>query len=309
MVCKESARLGKARRVDDAAGRYIEFCKSTFPNDLDLRGLRIVVDSAHGAAYHVAPNVFHELGAETVGVGDAPNGLNINQDVGATAPEALRRAVLESRADCGIGLDGDGDRLVMVDSEGILYDGDQLLYIIARHRARSHPVPGVAGTLMTNLGLEHALARLGIAVGRAKVGDRYVLEMMQEKGWLLGGENSGHIICLDRHTTGDGIIAALQVLAALRGANETLAQACADMTLYPQKLINVRMPTGFDWAADAGIRAAGKAAEAKLDGAGRVLLRPSGTEPVLRVMVEGRDAVLVSEQAGAIAAAVRQAFG
>ncbi|MBK8120123.1 MAG: phosphoglucosamine mutase [Sulfuritalea sp.] len=308
MVCKESARLGRASRVEDAPGRYIEFCKSTFPNELDLRGLRIVVDSAHGAAYHVAPNVFHELGAEIVRVGDAPNGLNINQDVGATAPEALRRAVLESRADGGIGLDGDGDRLVMVDAAGTLYDGDQLLYIIARHRAGSQPVPGVAGTLMTNLGLEHALARLGIAVGRAKVGDRYVLEMMQEKGWLLGGENSGHIICLDRHTTGDGIIAALQVLAALRGANETLAEACADMTLYPQKLINVRMPAGFEWAADAGIRATQKTAEAALDDGGRVLLRPSGTEPVLRVMVEGRDAALVSAQAEAIAAAVRQAF-
>ena len=309
MVCKESARLGRASRVEDAPGRYIEFCKSTFPNELDLRGLRIVVDSAHGAAYHVAPNVFHELGAETVRVGDAPNGLNINQDVGATAPEALRQAVLESRADCGIALDGDGDRLVMADAAGTLYDGDQLLYIIARHRARSQPVPGVAGTLMTNLGLEHALARLGIAVGRAKVGDRYVLEMMQEKGWLLGGENSGHIICLDRHTTGDGIIAALQVLAALRRTNETLAEACADMTLYPQKLINVRLPAGVDWAADAGIGAAVKTAEATLDDGGRVLLRPSGTEPVLRVMVEGREAAVVLEQAEAIAAAVRRAFG
>ena len=309
MTCMESARLGKARRVDDAAGRYIEFCKSTFPNDLDLRGLKIVVDSAHGAAYHVAPNVFHELGAETVGVGDTPNGLNINQNVGATAPEALRRAVLEHRADCGIALDGDGDRLVMVDAAGTLYDGDQLLYIIARHRAKSQPVPGVAGTLMSNLGFEHALGRLGIAVGRARVGDRYVLEMMQEKGWLFGGENSGHIICLDRHTTGDGIIAALQVLAALRASNETLATACADLTLYPQKLINVRMPAGFDWARDAGIQSAVKAAEATLDGSGRVLLRPSGTEPLLRVMVEGRESAVVLGQAEAIAGAVRQAFG
>ncbi|MFA5124174.1 phosphoglucosamine mutase, partial [Zavarzinia sp.] len=309
MTCMESARLGKARRVDDAAGRYIEFCKSTFPNDLDLRGLKIVVDSAHGAAYHVAPSVFHELGAETVGVGDTPNGLNINLDVGATAPQALRRAVLEAKADCGIALDGDGDRLVMVDAAGTLYDGDQLLYVIARHRARNQRVSGVAGTLMSNLGFEHALARLGIACGRAKVGDRYVLEMMQEKGWLLGGENSGHIICLDRHTTGDGIIAALQVLAALRASNETLAGACADLTLYPQKLINVKMPAGFDWAADAGIKSAVKTAEAKLDGAGRVLLRPSGTEPLLRVMVEGREAALVTGQAEAIAGAVRHAFG
>ncbi|MCM2289216.1 MAG: phosphoglucosamine mutase [Sulfuritalea sp.] len=309
MHCMESVKLGKARRVDDAAGRYIEFCKSTFPNDLDLRSLKIVVDSAHGAAYHVAPNVFHELGAEIVGVGDTPNGLNINLEVGATAPAALRAAVLEYRADCGIALDGDGDRLVMIDAAGNLYDGDQLLYVIARHRARQQTVPGVAGTLMSNLGFEHALARLGIAVGRAKVGDRYVLEMMQEKGWLLGGENSGHIICLDRHTTGDGIIAALQVLAALRASGETLAAACADLTLYPQKLINVRMPAGFDWAADGGIRAAVKTAEATLDGTGRVLLRPSGTEPLLRVMVEGREAAVVSGQAEAIAGAVRQAFG
>lgn len=309
MVCMESAKLGKARRVDDAGGRYIEFCKSTFPNDLDLRGLKIVVDSAHGAAYHVAPSVFHELGAEIVGVGDTPNGLNINLNVGATAPAALRAAVLEHRADCGIALDGDGDRLVMVDAAGVLYDGDQLLYVIARHRARSLPVPGVAGTQMSNLGFEHALGRLGIALGRARVGDRYVLELMQEKGWLLGGENSGHIICLDRHTTGDGIIAALQVLAALRAGGETLAAACADLRLYPQKLINVRMPAGFDWAAHAGIHSAVKAAEATLDGSGRVLLRPSGTEPLLRVMVEGREDAVVSGQAEAIAGAVRQAFG
>ena len=309
MVCMDSANLGKARRVDDAAGRYIEFCKSTFPNDLDLRGIKIVVDSANGAGYHVAPSVFHELGAEIVGVGDTPNGLNINHEVGATAPEALRRAVLEHRADCGIALDGDGDRLVMVDAAGTLYDGDQLLYVIARHRAKSQPVPGVAGTLMSNLGFEHAMGRLGISVGRARVGDRYVLEMMQDKGWLLGGENSGHIICLDRHSTGDGIIAALQVLAALRAGHETLAEACADLTLYPQKLINVRMPAGFDWAQDAGIRSAVAAAEEKLDGGGRVLLRPSGTEPLLRVMVEGREGAVVLGQAEAIAGAVRRAFG
>ena len=309
LVCMESARLGKARRVDDAGGRYIEFCKSTFPNDLDLRGMKIVVDSAHGAGFHVAPKVFHELGAETVGVGDTPNGLNINHEVGATAPAAMRRKVLEAGAELGIALDGDGDRLVMVDGAGTTYDGDQLLYVVARHRALSQAVAGVAGTLMSNLGFEHALARLGIPLGRARVGDRYVLEMMQEKGWLLGGENSGHIICLDRHSTGDGIIAALQVLAALRSTGETLASACADLRLYPQQLINVRMPAGFDWAADPCIKAASRAAEEALGGKGRVLLRPSGTEPLLRVMVEGEDAALVVAQAEAIAAAVRAAFG
>jgi phosphoglucosamine mutase len=309
MDCMESLRLGRARRIDDAAGRYIEFCKSTFPNDLDLRGLRIAVDCANGAAYHIAPKVFHELGAEIIGVGDAPNGFNINDGVGATAPDALRRKVLDSRADLGVALDGDGDRLVMVDAAGTTYDGDQLLYIIARHRLQSQPVAGVAGTLMTNLGLEHALQRLGIDCGRAKVGDRYVLEMMQERHWILGGENSGHIICLDRHTTGDSIIAALQVLAALRSRNESLAEACADLTLYPQKLINIRMPAGFDWKADGEISAAAKAAEVTLADQGRVLLRPSGTEPLLRVMVEGRDEAQVLRTAESLAAVVRHACG
>jgi phosphoglucosamine mutase len=309
MDCMESLRLGRARRIDDAAGRYIEFCKSTFPNDLDLRGLRIAVDCANGAAYHIAPKVFHELGAEIIGVGDAPNGFNINDGVGATAPDALRRKVLDSRADLGVALDGDGDRLVMVDAAGTTYDGDQLLYIIARHRLQSQPVAGVAGTLMTNLGLEHALQRLGIDCGRAKVGDRYVLEMMQERHWILGGENSGHIICLDRHTTGDSIIAALQVLAALRSRNESLAEASADLTLYPQKLINIRMPAGFDWKADGEISAAAKAAEVTLADQGRVLLRPSGTEPLLRVMVEGRDEAQVLRTAESLAAVVRHACG
>ncbi len=309
IACRDSAGLGRARRIDDARGRYIEFCKSTFPNELDLRGLKIAVDCAHGAGYLVAPNVFHELGAEVVTVGTSPNGLNINDGVGATSPESLRRAVLEHRADIGIALDGDGDRLVMADSQGRLYDGDQLLYIIARQRHGHEPVAGVVGTLMTNLGFEHALGRLGIPFVRAKVGDRYVLEMMQERGWMLGGENSGHIICLDKHTTGDGIIAALQVLAALRANAESLAEACGELTMYPQKLINVRMPAGFDWRSDHGIETAAKRAEAALAGKGRVLLRPSGTEPVLRVMVEGSDGALVIAQAESIAAAVREAAG
>ena len=322
MGCLDSARLGKARRVDDAAGRYIEFCKSTFPNELDLRGLKIAVDCAHGAAYHIAPSVFHELGAEVVSVGVAPNGLNINDGVGATAPGSLRQAVLEHRADLGIALDGDADRLLMIDADGKLYDGDQLLYVIARQCASQGLWPGargdaegdagikgVVGTLMSNLGLEHALGRLDIPFARAAVGDRYVLEMMQQRGWPLGGENSGHIICLDKHTTGDGMIAALQVLAVLRKQGKTLAEACADIVMYPQKLINVPLRAGFDWGADAGIRSASEAAERALKGCGRVLLRPSGTEPLLRVMVEGENAADVTHWAETIAAAARSAVG
>jgi phosphoglucosamine mutase len=309
MGCADSAHLGKARRVDDAAGRYIEFCKSTFPNELDLRGMKIAVDCAHGAGYLVAPAVFHELGAEVVKVAVAPNGLNINDQVGATSPESLRRAVLEAKADIGIALDGDADRVVMADREGRLYDGDQLLYVIASRRHRQGGVAGVAGTLMSNLGFEHALGRLGIPFARAKVGDRYVLELLLERGWQLGGENSGHILCLDRHTTGDGIVSALQVLAALRADGSTLAQACADLAMYPQKLINVRLNAGFAWQADPAIKSAVAAAESALDGQGRVLLRPSGTDPLLRVMVEGRDGAAVLAHAEAIAAAARAASG
>ena len=309
MGCKPSAELGKARRVDDAAGRYIEFCKSTFPNELDLRGLKIVVDCAHGAAYHIAPKVFHELGAGVVAVGAQPDGLNINAGVGATAPKFLRQQVVEHRADLGLALDGDADRLMMVDAAGRLFDGDELLYVIARHRQAGPGLSGLVGTLMSNLGFEQALGRLNIGFTRARVGDRYVLELMQEKGWMLGGENSGHIICLDRHTTGDGIVAALQVLAALRERDETLAAACADLTMFPQKLINVRFAHAFDWQGDTGIQNAVKEAEKRLDGRGRVLLRPSGTEPLLRVMVEGADASLVQEEAEAIAQAVRAAAG
>ena len=308
MLCKASAQLGKARRIDDAAGRYIEFCKNTFPAELDLRGLRIALDCAHGATYHIAPKVFHELGAEVIPVGVAPNGLNINDRVGATAPDSLRRAVNEARADIGIALDGDGDRLVMADAQGTLYDGDQLLYVIARHHHKTEKVTGIAGTLMSNLGFEHALQRLDIPFARAKVGDRYVLELMQEKGWLLGGENSGHIICLDQHSTGDGIVSALQVLAALRSRKETLTQACGDLTMYPQKLINVRFASStFDWQSNSSVQSAVTSVERALNGKGRVLLRPSGTEPLLRVMVEGEDAKAVNTHAESIANAVRAA--
>lgn len=309
MGCAESRQLGRARRIDDAAGRYIEFCKSTFPNELDLRGLKIAVDCAHGAAYHIAPKVFHELGAEVTAVGVEPNGLNINDKVGATKPESLRRAVLDAGADLGIALDGDADRLIMADSGGRLYDGDELLYVIASAQLGHGRVEGVVGTLMSNLAFEQALGRRGVPFARAKVGDRYVLEVMHERGWKLGGENSGHIICLDKHTTGDGIVSALQVLAALRRRGVTLAQACEDLVLFPQKLVNVRLKSGFDWRAQPSIEQARLDAERTLGDAGRVLLRPSGTEPLLRVMVEGRDEKLVSELAGGIARVVESVAG
>lgn len=309
MGCVDSARLGKARRIEDAAGRYIEFCKSTFPNDLDLRGLRIALDCAHGAAYHIAPSVFHELGAEVFPVGVDPNGININDEVGATRPESLRRAVLANNADLGIALDGDGDRLIMADSEGEIYDGDKLLYVIASARQATGRLDGVVGTLMSNLGFEHAIGRLGVPFARARVGDRYVLELLQERGWKLGGENSGHIICLDCHTTGDGIVSALQVLSALKQRDQTLGQACADLAFYPQRLINVPIPAGFDWEADPGIEEARSAAECELGESGRVLLRPSGTEPLLRVMVEGRVAGQVERLARMIADSAGDAAG
>jgi phosphoglucosamine mutase len=309
LQCRTSAQLGKVRRIDDAAGRYVEFCKSTFPAHLDLRGLRLVVDSAHGATYHVAAHVFHELGADVIAIGNQPDGFNINAGCGATHPQALQDAVRREHADLGIALDGDGDRLVMVDAKGEVYDGDQLLFVIASHRMRQRRQlrGGVVGTLMTNLGMEHALARLKIPFARAKVGDRYVLEMMQQRGWVLGGENSGHIICLDQHTTGDGLVSALQVLGALRGDKISLAKAAAAVKLYPQVLINVRTPRNFDCGVDRGVRqAVAKATDALGDG-GRVLLRASGTEPVIRVMVEGKTRAQVKTWAETIAAAVRKA--
>lgn len=307
MECVQSADLGRARRIDDAAGRYIEFCKSTFPGDMDLRGLKIVVDCAHGAAYHIAPHVFHELGAEVVAIGAQPNGLNINKDVGATAPQALKEAVLGHRADLGIALDGDADRLQMVDADGQLYDGDQLLYAIVCSRARKGVVQGVVGTLMSNLALEHALARLEIPFARAAVGDRYVVELLHQNGWLFGGENSGHILALDRHSTGDGIVAALQVLAALRERGGDLKTLLAPLVLYPQKLINVPVSKGFSWQDHPAIVEARDQAELRLAGRGRILLRPSGTEPLLRVMVEGEVETEVTAVAEALAGVVREA--
>lgn len=307
MRCVDSAALGRVRRIEDARGRYIEFCKSTFPNELDLRGLKIVVDCAHGAAYHIAADVLHELGAEVVSIGVQPNGLNINDGVGATAPQALVQAVLAQRADLGMALDGDADRIQMVDAAGTLYDGDQLLYALVKHRAQKNKVAGVVGTLMTNLALEHALAKLDIPFARAAVGDRYVVEMLHKNGWLFGGENSGHILALDRHSTGDGIIAGLQVLAALRESGGTLEKLLGDLQLYPQVLINVPVVRGFAWQDSPTIQAARQEAEVRLAGRGRILLRPSGTEALLRVMVEGEDAALVKAAAEDIAAAVRQA--
>ncbi len=308
LKCMPSLRLGKARRLDDAAGRYVEFCKSAFPPQLHLRGLRIVVDCAHGAAYHIAPHVFHELGADVETVGVAPDGFNINDRVGATSPQALQTAVKRHKADLGIALDGDGDRLVMVDGTGALYDGDQLLYAIARHRKQKGELAGgVVGTQMTNLALEHAFDRLKVPFARARVGDRYVLEMLLQRGWQLGGENSGHIVCLDKHTTGDGIVSALQVLRALAESGATLSKAAGALTLYPQILVNVSARKQRDPLSSPDVKRAVRQAEAELDGTGRVLLRPSGTEPVIRVMVEGRDAATVRRWAGVIADAVRKA--
>ncbi|MDR1275598.1 MAG: phosphoglucosamine mutase [Candidatus Accumulibacter sp.] len=307
MNCVPSADLGRARRIDDAAGRYIEFCKSTFPNELDLRGMKIVVDCAHGAAYHVAPPVFHELGADVHTIGVSPNGININEETGATSPHALSREVLAQQADLGIALDGDGDRVIMVDSQGRIYDGDPLLYATVRSRLRKGAVAGVVGTLMSNLAIEHAFAGLGIPFARADVGDRYVMEALLKKNWLYGGENSGHILCLDRHTTGDGIVSALQVLCALREEGGTLEELLGHLSLYPQVLINVPLPKEFPWKEDRGINDALRSTEAALDGEGRVLLRASGTEPLLRVMVECRDAEKAREAAERVACAVRGA--
>ena len=310
MVCVDSARLGKAERLLDAEGRYIEFCKSTVPAGFSLQGLTLVVDCAHGATYKVAPAVFEELGARVIAMGVEPDGLNINDGVGSTHPEALQAAVRRHGAQLGVALDGDGDRVVMVDGRGELVDGDELLYIIARARRRAGRCEdAVVGTVMSNLGLEHALAREGMRLLRAKVGDRYVLETLQREGLSLGGETSGHIICLERSTTGDGIVSALQVLHALQSEGKGLEDVKRGMAKYPQTLVNVPVGRRVDPVAHPQVRRAVSEAEGRLGKRGRVLLRPSGTEPLIRVMVEGEDAALVQALAQELAGAVERALG
>jgi phosphoglucosamine mutase len=296
--------VGRARRIEDARARYIEFCKSTFSNDLSLKGLKLVVDAAHGAAYHVAPDVFHELGADIVKIGCEPNGTNINKGFGATAPQALVKAVTEHGADYGIALDGDADRLQIVDASGRLYNGDELLYVLVTDRlARGERVAGAVGTLMTNMAVEVALRERQVDMVRAKVGDRYVLEELLARGWALGGEGSGHLLALDRHTTGDGIVSALQVLEAVCRSGQPLQALLGGLQLFPQTLLNVRIPAGSDWQRNPRLRDVQAVVEKELGASGRVLIRASGTEPVLRVMVEARDAAVARAAAERIAAA------
>ena len=303
-LCEASEGLGKVRRLNDAEGRYIEFCKSTFPQDADLRGLKLYLDCANGAAYHVAPAVFHELGADVVADAVNPDGLNINDGVGATHTDDLAIRTAKAGCDYGLAFDGDADRLIMADAEGRLYNGDELLYVIVRDRQRKGKVEGAAGTLMTNYALEQRFARDGIGFVRAKVGDRYVMEELQARGWLFGGESSGHIIALDRQRTGDGIVSALQVLAAVKETGRTLSELMEGLVMMPQVLINKRIERGYDWKANAGFMAAVKDAEAKLAGTGRILIRPSGTEPLLRIMVEAEDRELARATATATADAL-----
>lgn len=296
-ACVPSVELGKAHRLNDATGRYIEFCKSTFDFSTDLKGLRILVDCANGAAYHIAPDVFHELGAEVVAVGNTPDGLNINAGVGATHTENLSRLCAENGCDVAVSLDGDADRLIMADAHGHVYNGDELLYVIVRDRMLAGPVEGCVGTLMTNYALERRFGELGVGFVRAKVGDRYVLEELKRKGWLYGGESSGHIIALDRQTTGDGIVSALQVLAAMRRNGQTLAELTADLKLMPQVLVNKRLSAGYDWQNDREFSRTVELCRSEVEGCGRVLIRPSGTEPLLRIMVEAEDAEIASRLA------------
>jgi phosphoglucosamine mutase len=301
-VWADSANLGKTRRLDDAAGRYIEFCKSTFAYDLTLKGMKIVVDAAHGAAYHIAPKVFHELGAEVIAIGCSPDGLNINHEVGATHPQALVEAVKAHHAHFGVALDGDADRLQLVDAQGRLYNGDELLYLLADERLnREEAVVGVVGTLMTNMAVEVALKSRGVQFVRAKVGDRYVLEELEKNNWILGGEGSGHLLALDKHTTGDGLISALQVLQAIVRSGKTMAELLAEVTLFPQILINVRLKPGQDWKASINLNSETSAVEAELGETGRLLIRASGTEPLVRVMVEARNAAQAKSCAQRIA--------
>ncbi|NCA68507.1 MAG: phosphoglucosamine mutase [Sphingobacteriia bacterium] len=303
----ESAAIGKAKRIDDANGRYIEFCKSTFPASIDLQGLKLVVDCAHGATYQSAPQVFEELGAEVLTLGAEPDGFNINRDVGSTHPQALQRMVVEAGADLGIAFDGDGDRVLMVDGKGQLVDGDRLLYVVTKDRLAEGTMRGeVVGTLMSNLGFEHALRRLGVGFARVKVGDRYIMEHLKRADGILGGEPSGHLICRDRASTGDGIIAALQVLAGLRRLGLSLDEVCAEVESYPQILINVPLHARLDVVGLPAVRAALASAEHALGGRGRILLRPSGTEPLVRVMVEGVDADEVQRVAEQLAGVVRE---
>lgn len=310
MTCVASDKLGKVRRINDAAGRYIEFCKGTFPNSLSLTGLKIVVDSAHGAAYHIAKNVYRELGAEVISINDKPDGININEHCGATHMDSLQTAVMIHEADLGIALDGDADRLMMVDSKGQVIDGDALLYLLAKSaQQRGEQVSGVIGTLMSNLGFEQALANLGIPFKRAKVGDRYVVELLKETGWRLGGENSGHLLMLDFTTTGDAIVASLQVLRALLESGAGLADAITELNMFPQVLINVRLNgNAAVGLSHPSVSDAVATAESALGNDGRVLLRKSGTEPLIRVMVEAKDAVKANQYAELIADAVRAVF-
>ena len=306
-IWADSASLGKTRRLDDAAGRYIEFCKSTFDNDLTLKGVKIVVDAAHGAAYHIAPKVFHELGAEVIAIGCTPDGTNIDHEVGATHPQALVTAVLQHQADFGIALDGDADRLQVVDGAGRLYNGDELLYLMARERmARDEHVPGVVGTLMTNMAVEVALQARGVKFVRSKVGDRYVLEELARQRWTLGGEGSGHLLVLDKHTTGDGLVSALQVLQTCIRQRQPLAEALAELVLFPQVLLNVRLQPGQDWTNNALLAEETAQVERELGSHGRVLVRASGTEPLLRVMVEARDAAQAQACAERLASAAQR---
>ncbi len=302
----DSLQLGKARRLDDAQGRYIEFCKSRIASDLSLKGLKIVVDAANGAAYQVAPSVFHELGAEVVAIGAAPDGFNINAGVGATQPDALRQQVRDEHADFGIALDGDADRVLIVDAGGRLYNGDELLYVLVNdHLARGLKVTGAVGTLMTNMAVEVALRERGVELVRAKVGDRYVLEELQARGWCLGGEGSGHLLSLDQHTTGDGIVSALLILQAVRRHDSSLAQLLDGVNLFPQTLINVPLRPGHDWANDSRLARIRTEIVRELGDNGRILIRPSGTEPLLRVMVEARDEAVARVSAELMAAAVQ----